>query len=1138
MDELDRGISVSIDAELARFTETMQAAGRVVETSTGEMDRATKRAERSFAQLEARQDPAARALQRYERSVEIARRALDKKAVSQERVARSLEASRRYYDETIRKLNEVEDANNRAGGAASRNADAVMVLRRAFVALGGAMVIREAIKMGDAWSDMSSRVGAALGDMDRAPAVMSRLVEVAQRTYSSIDVTTESFVQNSSALRALGYTTQQQLDYTEALNNAFVISGAKGERAAAVQNALSKAMAEGVLRGENLNTVIQMGGRVAEALADSMGVSVLSLRDLGREGRITRTDLFGITSELEKLREEADAMPATVADAQMRLRTELTKTIGEIMNSSEASAELVGALEELRKVVISDEFREGLGFLALTLADIGRGAADSFVWIGDLAEGLRDLDIAKLGDVLWRASSFGIVANSLRDPLPEAIAKGASDPVVTAFDRGVPDYLKSLSDLQIGLDQYTRGAVAATSATEGLTKEQERAAEAQERREVAGRKQLTSIEQEIELLEKRLAGREAEIPFMEAENRLRETLARDLLPEEQRELKRLIDERERLKQAIERQTEAERKAAEEAKRAAQEVQRIWDRAGENIQDALADAFVRGKADMASFRDFALNTAAQIVAAMVFRPVIQPIIASAQGGLSMGGPGAVTVGGVPIGGGGGLMGGLSSILNGGLSSSWLTGLGREFATSSIGSALGLSNVGVKGATIISGSGASFAQAFGNLPYAGIGGMLGGLMGLGSGNALIDMGLSSLGGIAGSMLATSAVGSSIGSALGIGSAALGPIGAVVGGILGTALGGLFEQKPSNKAAIRRVDLGEGTADAVWWNPGERSQATIDATEQMAQAFLQATQAITALTGGSGPLGAYIAAGERDGFQAYVGAADAKFGTAGMRSFRDAEKAVEWMIGEFTRQITGVTDENIRKAIAYGGDTETLLGNLTFVQQLNALTDDGSMALVNALKALNDQFDEMAQQAKKLGIATSDLERVREREIAATRAQFEAVITGLQGQANSAAQQYFAQTLDPLTQFRDSVLRQGQLSNMSARDQFLYSQSLFRGIDETTSASDIVSLGQTYLTQARNFGASGDVFTAAFKEVNSVIGRLIDTREEEKRGFEALGVTFQTSIGDQTAELKGAIEKLMDEVIKLRRAQEKAA
>lgn len=46
-----------------------------------------------------------------------------------------------------------------------------------------------------------------------------------------------------------------------------VVSGTRAKRAASVQNALSKAMALGVLGGDDVNTVIQSGGRMAELLA-------------------------------------------------------------------------------------------------------------------------------------------------------------------------------------------------------------------------------------------------------------------------------------------------------------------------------------------------------------------------------------------------------------------------------------------------------------------------------------------------------------------------------------------------------------------------------------------------------------------------------------------------------------------------------------------------------------------------------------------------------------------------------------------------------------------------------------------------------------------------------------------------------
>src|SRR5690606_41114887 len=84
--------------------------------------------------------------------------------------------------------------------------------------------------------------------------------------------------------------------------------------------AWSKAMALGKLSGDNLNTIIQSGGRLAEALAASMGVSTNQLRKLGREGKITTSAMYGVTSQLAKLREEADSMPATVGDAVQLLK--------------------------------------------------------------------------------------------------------------------------------------------------------------------------------------------------------------------------------------------------------------------------------------------------------------------------------------------------------------------------------------------------------------------------------------------------------------------------------------------------------------------------------------------------------------------------------------------------------------------------------------------------------------------------------------------------------------------------------------------------------------------------------------------------------------------------------------------------
>jgi len=207
----------------------------------------------------------------------------------------------------------------------------------AFGAIGAALGVRELANMADQWSDLNARLTLATGSVHAGADAMERLTQVANRSYSSLETTVEAFIANSTALKELGYNTQQQLDYTETLNNALVISGAKGERAKAVMNALSKAMAGGKLSGQNLNTVIEQGGRVAEALAESMGVSVNKLRELGAAGKIGTREMFGMTSQMGKLGKELDGMESTISDGFTLIKNALVQYVG---NADKLSPEI------------------------------------------------------------------------------------------------------------------------------------------------------------------------------------------------------------------------------------------------------------------------------------------------------------------------------------------------------------------------------------------------------------------------------------------------------------------------------------------------------------------------------------------------------------------------------------------------------------------------------------------------------------------------------------------------------------------------------------------------------------------------------------------------------------------------------
>lgn len=289
-------------------------------------------------------------------------------------------------------------------------------------ALAGVLGVQQLIQFADTWSDISGRVGQAIGDLDRVPQVMARIAQTARQTYSSLNLTAEGFVRNSTVLKELGLSTQQQLDYQEALNNALVVSGARGRAAEFVQESLNRALALGRVRGIELNNVLNYGGRVAELLAERFNTTTGGLMKLAAEGKITGEVIQDVLiSNLEKLREEADALDATIGDGFILLGNALLQTVGQFDQLSGTSLALANAL-----IFVADNMQRLLTYVAT--ATVGWGAyrvaiiavnAGLFTTAGALAAvqvafrrllissgiGILVVAVGELVNIIWEARS-------------------------------------------------------------------------------------------------------------------------------------------------------------------------------------------------------------------------------------------------------------------------------------------------------------------------------------------------------------------------------------------------------------------------------------------------------------------------------------------------------------------------------------------------------------------------------------------------------------------------------------------------------------------------------------------------------------------------------------------------------------
>lgn len=207
--------------------------------------------------------------------------------------------------------------------------------------LGGALLSGGLVRLADTWSDLSSRVRVVIGETGNVADVMRQLSDVARTTYSSLESTADSFARNAFTLNALGKSTQEQIDFTAALNNALVVSGAKGAQFNMVQNSLNRAMAEGTLRGQELQNVLNYGSEVAQSLATELGVNVTELRALAAEGKITGEVIYqSLIKRQEELHNLAETMPATVGDAFIIVRNNILQLIGEFDQAANVSGTL------------------------------------------------------------------------------------------------------------------------------------------------------------------------------------------------------------------------------------------------------------------------------------------------------------------------------------------------------------------------------------------------------------------------------------------------------------------------------------------------------------------------------------------------------------------------------------------------------------------------------------------------------------------------------------------------------------------------------------------------------------------------------------------------------------------------------
>lgn len=308
--------------------------------------------------------------------------------------------------ETQRALAEVTNQINTAKASALGMAGA----------FAGAFATGHLISLADEWNSVNARLKQASQSSDDFSESQRALMEISQRTGTAFSDNASLFARSAASMREFGYSSEEVLKITESISTGLKLSGASTSEASSVITQFSQALAQGVLRGEEFNSVNENGDRVIRALAAGMGVARKDLKAMADAGQLTADKVVpALVSQLGTLRGEYEAMPQTVSAATTKVENAFMAWVGGANEATGATSALVSVLDTVSSNI------DTVATAAGVLAAIG-GARYLGGMFGNIGNQTAQLIDARKNEIALAAARAESATQSQRKAAADAIA--------------------------------------------------------------------------------------------------------------------------------------------------------------------------------------------------------------------------------------------------------------------------------------------------------------------------------------------------------------------------------------------------------------------------------------------------------------------------------------------------------------------------------------------------------------------------------------------------------------------------------------------------------------------------------------------------------------------------------------------
>lgn len=237
-----------------------------------------------------------------------------------------------------RALGRLQQAGNKAENALGRMASM----------LASAFAVSKIIEYADSYTNLQNRLKLVTDSTEALAQATQNVIDIAQNSRQALGATGDLYFKISQNAEKLGLSVADVSQVTETFGKTLALSGAGTQQAEAAILQFSQALASGVIRGDEFNSVAENAPAAMDAFSRALGVTKGELRKLAHDGALTADILIqALKEQSEEVDKAFGKTESTISQAFTNLKNNVIVFVGQLNEATESSKGFVSTLEGL-----------------------------------------------------------------------------------------------------------------------------------------------------------------------------------------------------------------------------------------------------------------------------------------------------------------------------------------------------------------------------------------------------------------------------------------------------------------------------------------------------------------------------------------------------------------------------------------------------------------------------------------------------------------------------------------------------------------------------------------------------------------------------------------------------------------------